>query len=210
MAENQEQKPSGPKKNPLGSTGETARQNVKAHRERLNLGYAELSRRLEAVGRPIPVLGLSRIEKGERRIDTDDLTALAAALDVAPVTLLMPDATGDPDAPLTNPPTGVAVGPTGREVWQWLSAQKPLPGTEYGSPTEFAYRAMPLFAASEIEIGMGPSALITRDEARELIDAALVEFLRKQSKDDALRTPGEKARAKEARRAREAAADGND
>jgi transcriptional regulator with XRE-family HTH domain len=197
------------RKNPLGATGEAVRRNVKAHRERLNLGFADLSRKLEAVGRTIPVLGLSRIEKGDRRVDADDLTALAAALSVSPITLLMPD-TVDPDTRLTNPPTGVTGESTGREVWQWLTTQNPLPGTEYSSPIEFAYLAMPFWAASEIEIGSGASALITRDETQEMIEAAQVEFLKKLSKDDALRSPGEKARAKEARRVRESSDRGND
>ncbi|MFC9874340.1 helix-turn-helix domain-containing protein [Nocardia salmonicida] len=78
------------KKNPLGPTGETVRANIARHRAGLNLGYAELSRQLEALGRPIPVLGLSRIEKGERRVDADDLMALAVVLDVPPADLLLP------------------------------------------------------------------------------------------------------------------------
>ncbi|MDO3647671.1 helix-turn-helix domain-containing protein [Nocardia mangyaensis] len=78
------------KKNPLGPTGETVRANIAHYRAGLNLGYAELSRQLEALGRPIPVLGLSRIEKGERRVDADDLMALAVALNVSVLALLVP------------------------------------------------------------------------------------------------------------------------
>lgn len=85
------------KKNPLGPTGDTVRENVLRYRTRLNLGYADLARRLEALGRPIPVLGLSRIERGERRIDVDDLMALAVALGVSPTSLLLPDTAGADD-----------------------------------------------------------------------------------------------------------------
>lgn len=59
----------------LGPAGEQVRANVK--RLRGHMSYAELSRELERVGRPIPPLGLKRIEEGERRVDVDDLVALA-------------------------------------------------------------------------------------------------------------------------------------
>ncbi|HEX5493232.1 MAG TPA: helix-turn-helix transcriptional regulator [Mycobacteriales bacterium] len=76
------------RKNPLGATGEMVADNVK--RLRGSLSYRELSERLEALGRPIPPLGLSRIEKCTRRVDVDDLVALGAALGVPPVLLLYP------------------------------------------------------------------------------------------------------------------------
>jgi transcriptional regulator with XRE-family HTH domain len=81
------------KRVPLGPTGETVRANIVRLRDDKNLTYAELARRTEEAGRPIPVLGLRRIENGERRVDVDDLMALAVALDVSPVTLLMPEST---------------------------------------------------------------------------------------------------------------------
>jgi hypothetical protein len=59
-------------------------------RETQNLGYTKLASILEEMGRPIPELGLRRIESGDRRVDVDDLMALAMALGVSPVTLLMP------------------------------------------------------------------------------------------------------------------------
>lgn len=52
--------------------------------------YAELSRKLAEMGREIPPLGLRRIETGERRVDVDDLVALALALDLSPLALLLP------------------------------------------------------------------------------------------------------------------------
>jgi hypothetical protein len=48
-----------------------------------------LSRKLEEAGRAIRELGLRRIEDEDGR-DVDDLMALAGALDVSPITLLMP------------------------------------------------------------------------------------------------------------------------
>jgi hypothetical protein len=53
------------------------------------LGFAELSRNLSDIGRPIPELGLRRIERGERRVDFDDLLALCYVLQVCPVDLMV-------------------------------------------------------------------------------------------------------------------------
>lgn len=52
--------------------------------------YVELSERLDAIGRSIPVLGLRRIERNERRVDIDDLVAIAYALGVPPVLVVYP------------------------------------------------------------------------------------------------------------------------
>lgn len=85
------------KRNPLGATGETVRANVIAQRQRKNLSYAQLSRKLKGAGRAIPELGLRRIEEGDRRVDVDDLMALAAAFNVSPIALLVPEATSEFD-----------------------------------------------------------------------------------------------------------------
>ncbi|WP_327008550.1 helix-turn-helix domain-containing protein [Dactylosporangium sp. NBC_01737] len=70
-------------------------------REKQRVTYAELAERLAAAGRPIPVLGLSRMEKGDRRVDLDDLVAIARALRVPPIWLLFPlGQAGEPDIDL--------------------------------------------------------------------------------------------------------------
>ncbi|WP_344918591.1 helix-turn-helix transcriptional regulator [Streptosporangium oxazolinicum] len=61
---------------------------MKQHREAQRLTYAELSGRLAALGRPIPVPGLRRIEHAERRVDVDDLTAIAHVLGLTPADFL--------------------------------------------------------------------------------------------------------------------------
>lgn len=52
------------------------------------MSWRKLSAVLEASGRPIPPLGLSRMTAGERRVDVDELVALAAVLGVTPTVLL--------------------------------------------------------------------------------------------------------------------------
>ena len=78
------------KKSDLGPIGEHVTHTVRKFRKARGLSYAELSRRLADMGREIPSLGLRRIESGERRVDADDLVALALALDVTPLALLLP------------------------------------------------------------------------------------------------------------------------
>lgn len=78
----------------LGPTGEIVRQRIREIREARGYSYAELSRRLSDAGRPIPTLGLSRIEAGQRRVDVDDLLALAAVLDTPPPYFFLPSRIG--------------------------------------------------------------------------------------------------------------------
>lgn len=57
---------------------------IRALRTQRGITHVELSRRLAEAGRPIPVVGLSRIENHKRRLDVDDVAAIAAALGVDP------------------------------------------------------------------------------------------------------------------------------
>jgi len=114
------------KRNPLGPTGETVRANVKRLRDARNLGFTKLARILEEIGRPIPELGLRRIESGARRVDADDLVALAVALGVSPITLLMPEADMK-DSPVTI--TGEELELHASRVWAWLNGSDTLPQT---------------------------------------------------------------------------------
>ncbi|WP_206154072.1 helix-turn-helix domain-containing protein [Cellulosimicrobium aquatile] len=89
------------KKIELGATGELVRENIQRLRRARGLGFAELSRELDRLGRPIPPLGLRRIEEGERRVDVDDLVALAVALWSSPTMLLSPPVFGSSNTAYT-------------------------------------------------------------------------------------------------------------
>jgi transcriptional regulator with XRE-family HTH domain len=106
-------------KNALGPSGEMLMNNIKRIREGQRVTYVELSERLAALGRPIPVLGLRRIERGERRVDVDDLLALAKALNVSPVALLVP-VDLDGDAPYGVTP---ALTTTAAQARAWISGR---------------------------------------------------------------------------------------
>lgn len=92
---------------------------VKRVREDQRVPYTELSKRLTDLGRPIPVLGLRRIERGERRVDVDDLIALAWALSVPPAALLFPVGKADEIAILP----GVEIHPD--LALQWFVGEAP-------------------------------------------------------------------------------------
>lgn len=111
-------------KNPLGPAGERVAASVKQLRESQGLTYKQLSERLEDLGRPIPVLGLSRLERGDRRVDVDDLIALAIALDVTPNRLLMPPA--DVEHAADGYQLTAAVEGTSPALWAWASGEVPL------------------------------------------------------------------------------------
>jgi transcriptional regulator with XRE-family HTH domain len=110
-------------KNPLGPVGQRVMVNVKQLREDRRLSYKDLSARLASLGRPIPVLGLSRLEKGERRVDADDLVALAVALGCTPNRLLLPDL-----GPLEDQVFEVTPGEfhKGARLWAWATGEQPL------------------------------------------------------------------------------------
>ncbi|MFD8303205.1 helix-turn-helix domain-containing protein [Streptomyces sp. NPDC059690] len=109
------------KRNPLGPIGENVRVNVQRIREEQRLSLAELSRRLDAIGRKIPTLGLGRVESGERRVDADDLVALAEVLSVSPATLMLPPK--DPGEPVKIAEKRSVPWAT---AWRWATGEAPL------------------------------------------------------------------------------------
>ncbi|BCZ24845.1 helix-turn-helix domain-containing protein [Mycobacterium senriense] len=106
----------------LGPIGAHAAETVRTLREKRRLTYAELARILDGLGRPIPPLGLRRIEAGERRIDVDDLAALALALEVSPLRLLLPT---EESALVSNGERYSAA-----RIWDWGMGRWPLAGDE--------------------------------------------------------------------------------
>lgn len=114
-----------------GPTGRRVAANVAALRADRGMTLAELSALMEKVGRPILPSGLSKIEQGTRRVDTDDLLALALALDVTPNRLLLtPTATMDT--------AGITATAHTQEVvlWEWATGDRPLLDLQREDPTE--------------------------------------------------------------------------
>lgn len=111
----------------IGATSRTVADNVKRLRTAHNMNFTQLSEKLLAAANwEINPVGIRRIETGERRVTPDDLTALAIALGVYPATLLMPPADTKLD-PVEV--TGFGDALTAEQLWDWLIAERPLPGT---------------------------------------------------------------------------------
>lgn len=106
------------------ATAETVSANVKRLRVKQNLGLRGLSKKLGDAGRPLGHSAVDQIEKGTRRVDVDDLLALAVALDVSPVTLLMP-AEVDMADPVRV--TGLVERAAAVGVWEWLRGRMARP-----------------------------------------------------------------------------------
>lgn len=71
----------------IGPVGHTVRSKIAKIRNRKELTLRDLSERLSDI-RPMGHSTLSEIEHGARRVDVDDLVALASALGVSPTELL--------------------------------------------------------------------------------------------------------------------------
>ncbi|WP_406462338.1 helix-turn-helix domain-containing protein [Streptomyces sp. NBC_01622] len=90
----------------------------------------KLSAAMEELGQPVPASGITRIEKGDRRVDVDDLVAFALALNVSPNALLLP-ARWDYGQVNLTPNRSVS----SRTAWLWAEGRSPA--NDYGvSPTE--------------------------------------------------------------------------
>lgn len=76
--------------NPAGNTNEHVAANLRKVRQSSGVDLRELSARIKATGRVISPSALSKIENGDRRVDVDDLTVFAYALETTPATLLAP------------------------------------------------------------------------------------------------------------------------
>jgi transcriptional regulator with XRE-family HTH domain len=127
------------KKTSLGPVGDVLRGNIKRIREAQRLTYVALSERLTELGRPIPVLGLRRIERGERRVDVDDLVALAVALATPPVDLMVPGDAAD-DATYGVTPE---VSTTAAVAREWISGTDFLTKPESPADLAVAIQSMP-------------------------------------------------------------------
>ena len=99
-------------------------ENLRRIRQERGFSYAELARRLAAIGHPILDTGLLKIEKGDRRVDVDDLIALAVALETTPNRLLLPEM--DFEHAAESCPLTPAIRETPPLLWAWATGEVPL------------------------------------------------------------------------------------
>lgn len=168
-----------PKPQKPGPTAMTVARNVRRLREGQGLTFADLAARLDAAGHAIATTGLKRIEAARlaeeapatvtRRVEVDDLVALALALGVSPATLLVPEPVGGwavVDREITGHPDPVSP----RRVYRWLTADTPLDPAlpSIAEVTRFRARS----AVCDDHLGEILAAAPPADEASEKIAVA--------------------------------------
>ncbi|NNN36056.1 helix-turn-helix transcriptional regulator [Streptomyces sp. S3(2020)] len=113
----------------LGASGRAVAANVKRLRKARGWSLRALSEALAAAGRGLSQDAINKIENGAeedtkkqiRRVDVDDLVALAVVFGVNPSTLLLPDTTSG-DAEIT----GVEGAVPATDAWKWADGKRPL------------------------------------------------------------------------------------
>ena len=93
------------------------------------LTLAQLAERLDGLGNPISLSGLSKIEKHQRRVDVDDLVSLALALDVSPNLILLRDSASQSDEIQLAPTVAMSEA----RAWDWGTCDDPRTSELVGS-----------------------------------------------------------------------------
>lgn len=116
----------------MGATGRAVAANLKRLRKERGMSLRALSEALAAVGRPLSQDAINKIENGSekdttkqiRRVDADDLVALAVVLNVNPSGLLLPH----DDARRITAETEITGAGTvpGWLAWGWADGVCPL------------------------------------------------------------------------------------
>lgn len=104
----------------LGSLGEHVGPNVRRLRTQQGLSLEQLSSRLAEVGTPMALNTLSKLERGVRGVDLDEVAALARALSVPPVVVIFPLGAEE----LVEVLPGREMGPW--EAVKWFSGEGPF------------------------------------------------------------------------------------
>lgn len=110
----------------VGPTGKTVADNLARLRKIRGYSTRQLAIALEGKGRSISPSGITRMEKGDRVVTADDLTAFAAVFGVSPSALLLP-LTPRPDTPIEVTGGGTVAAD---DAWAWANGQRPLHYTE--------------------------------------------------------------------------------
>lgn len=132
----------------LGPTGIRLSKRVQDLRQARGLTLGTLARRLGELGRPIDLSALAKVEKGQRRVDVDDLVALARVLDVSPNWLLLPDTASHEQIELAE-----RFRLTSSDAWKWAIRDQPResssPATELQQSSGLSAGQPSLFLRNE-------------------------------------------------------------
>lgn len=106
------------------SPGGRVAANLRELRARRRLTVRDLSARLAELGQPVLPSGVTKIEGEQRRVDADDLVALALALDVTPNRLLLTAGAGKLETIRLTP----VVQASEAAAWRWAVGERPMIG----------------------------------------------------------------------------------
>ena len=106
--------------NPAGHTNQQVAANLRRARQSIGVDLRELSARIKETGRTVSPSALSKIENGDRRVDVDDLTVFAYALETTPAALL---AAGEDAPALAGVPDGQFAP---EEIERWIQGRVTL------------------------------------------------------------------------------------
>lgn len=110
------------------------------------MSLQDLESQLAAVGRRISFSGLSKVERGERRVEVDDLMAIALCLDVPPNTLLLPAGAVDDIVEVTGLRASLGL------LWEWALAADV--GVSTDDTRSFQARSLPGWLEVTAELGV--------------------------------------------------------
>ncbi|MBB4711150.1 transcriptional regulator with XRE-family HTH domain [Streptomyces luteogriseus] len=137
--------------------------NVRRLRTARGMSLRALAAELKEIGHPLSSDALNKIENGRtpapgteepkqvRRVDVDELMALAQALRVSPMSLLLPW-TETPNTPAEVTAAGTVEA---RAAWEWANGQKPLTvwneEDRYGELLRFRVDSTPAWARTVLD-----------------------------------------------------------
>lgn len=148
----------------IGDVGQQVSAAVAELRRRRGWDQKRLAQLVSEAGRPMSASMVGKIETGARRVDVDDLVALAFALEVSPGRLLL-SANRDPeDVPAAADPFDDGAGP-GRVKAQVLDDIAALGDLEALDPTAPTLAAVAVRLAQEIDT---PGAFSLHSLTKEL------------------------------------------
>lgn len=124
----------------LGPVGDTARYRIRKARESRGNTAVELSAMVRAIGRDLSPVAIRRIEFGARRIDVDDLVALAQVLDISPLALVLPFGESPGEEFATSEFNEER---TLERWWKWAHGEEPLFPKMWESANDFRSWSVP-------------------------------------------------------------------
>ena len=144
-------------------------QNVAEIRNRRGMSLRALAEQLGQLGHRMLVSTISKIENADRKVNADDLVALALALDVSPPRLWLPGVDDGRPVQLT-PEVAVPWG----AAWRWATGWAPLDTRTPAETLQWLRRSGPhndaaIVAAWMAVVEQTPGVEVQRDEQGRVV-----------------------------------------